>query len=340
MLPALNNLNTIGNRTSTSQPTSATSTTNNTLFKNGIGPVINPQGLKTAAAMRSYLDSQNNGVLGESVNKEAQAAAAQRAADTAKFATQKSNIYGTANDAADNVGGQLRGSILDYVTSLKQGQRGIDESAVQNELAKKQGVQGVLGMVGRGIRSGGVLLSNKNAADSSAAGAIANAYGQIGRGELSNVGSQYEQGNRQINLDQQTLEEQRASGARKIGESKEQSVNNIVLDARDKFAQLDAAMADASLPERIAIEQEKEAVRGQVLARLQQYDQLLQSESAGVRATTADERMAEASRLAGAGQAASDAFQFNTEAPIEQQNTGPYASDLPLFSLPRAKRVA
>ena len=145
--------------------------------------------------------------------------------------------------------------------SLKEGQRGIDSKAVQTELAKKQGTTGVLGMVGRGIKSGGVMLGNKNAASSSGAEAIARAYGDIGRRELSNVGNQYAQGMDQVQQAQVGLDEQRATGVRKYGENKAMVVNNIVSEARNKLAALDGQIAGASLPNRINIEAEKEAIK-------------------------------------------------------------------------------
>lgn len=250
------------------------------------------------------------------------------------FNKQKGNIYGTARDAAANTGIGLRGSILDFLDSMRTGQQAIDSKASRNELAKMQGVQGVNAMVGRGIKSGGVQLANRNAGDSSAAQALATAYGDIGRQQLGDVGNQYEMGNEDIKLQQQTLDTQRASGARKIGDSKAQAINNIVAEARDKFAALDADAAGKSLPQRIAIDQEKEAVRREVLGMLQQYDQQLQSGLEGIKATDADTRRAEAQRLRAAGTSlGKDAFDFTTETPIELQGTGPFASELPLFSL-------
>lgn len=254
------------------------------------------------------------------------------------FHRQKDSVYSTAHDAANNFGLGYRDSILDFISGLRTGQQGIDSKAARNELAKMQGTQGVLGMVGRGVKSSGVMLANKNAGNSSAAGALAGAYGDIGRRELGNVGNQYEMGNEDVRLAQGQLDQQRESGARKLSTSKTQTINQIVSEARDKFAALDAAMADKSLPERIAIDQEKETVRQQVLADLQAYDQQLQEGLGGIHASSADDRRAEASRLSSAGtDLGKDAFSYTTETPAELQGTGPVASELPLFSLQRKK---
>src|SRR5205085_1525532 len=102
------------------------------------------------------------------------------------FDTQKSNILNTAGEAIGQSSANTRSSVLDFLDSYRSGQNKINTAASRNELAKMQGVSSVNGMVGRGIRSGGVTLANKNASDSSASGAIARAYGDIGGRELRN----------------------------------------------------------------------------------------------------------------------------------------------------------
>lgn len=257
------------------------------------------------------------------------------------YNTQKQGIYGSSMDAARDGGAGLRGGILDFFESAKSTQRGIDSKAARNILAKNQGVNGVLGMVGRGIKSGGVMLANKNAGDSSAAGALAGAYGDMGRRQLANVGNQYEMGNEEINLAQTDLDTQKASFVnRKYGEGKEKVVNGIVNSARQRLAELDAAMTESDLPGRIAIDQEKEAIRQQVLGELQQYDQLLSQQNASVNPTSMDQRREYAQQLGSRGtDLGADSFQYSTETPAQFQNTGPYASSLPIFTTNK-RRIA
>lgn len=255
------------------------------------------------------------------------------------FDTQKQNIFGTAGDAANVGAQQLRNNILDFLDSYRLGQQNVNESNINNELAKRQGTSSILDMIGRGIRSGGTILANKNASDSSAAGEIARAYGQIGQGQLRNVGNQYEQGKTQISQDQAQLGVQANKFARDYELSKQTNVNNIVTQARDALAALDAQMAQANLPDRIAIEQEKNRIKTDALTKLSQYDQELATGRAGVTAMDPTEARRQAAERQTAGyDLGANAFNFDTTVPAQFQNTGPYASDLPVFSPQKDKR--
>lgn len=255
------------------------------------------------------------------------------------FNTQKSNIYGTSRESAENAALGRQSSILDFIQNLKTGQRNINERGVQNELGKRQGTRSILDMVGRGIRSGGVMLGGRNAGDSSAMGQVARAYGEYGGRQQADVNNQYELENRNIGIQQADFETQRATGLRKFDEGKVQTVNNIVLDARGKLAQLDAAMAEASMPERIAIEQEKEAIKAEALQILSRYDQQLAQGAQGVQPMSTQGRQAEAFSLANAGGVPTNPFDFSTQTPAQFQGTGQFGASLPIFTLPRRREV-
>lgn len=256
------------------------------------------------------------------------------------FNKQKSNIYGSATDSANGINAEFGNSIDAFLSSNRTAQAVIDKNAAKNYLAKQQGVAGIMGSVGRGIRSSGVMLANKNAGNSSAAGAIAAAIGNQGQRQMADVGNQFALGQDDIKTAQTNFAEQQRLGANQIRTTKQSKINELVLSARDKFAQLDAAMANASLPGRIAIDQEREKVRQQVVGQLQGLDTQLNTGIASIQAQSEDQRMEEASRLGKEGRdLGADAFQYSTEIPLEQQNTGPFASELPLFSLNRGKRT-
>lgn len=253
------------------------------------------------------------------------------------FNNQRQNIFGTAGEAATAEGQKLNRGILDFIDQLTSGQKTLNTQAVNNELALRQGREGVMGMVGRGIQSGGVLLANKNASDSSAAGAIARAYGSIGRGQLSNIGNQYELQNRNIQDLQDTFNLKKTRGIEDYQGQKTDAINNIVLQTRTALANLDADMANKSIPDRINIEQEKEKVRQDALGRLAYLDQTLAGAST-VAPTSLEQRRSEATRLAGLGQAPADSFNYTDQAPAQFQNGG-LPSELPLFTFPRSRRA-
>lgn len=253
------------------------------------------------------------------------------------FNNQKSNIYGSSLDAANALSSGYTNSIQDTIHSLMLGQQGIDQKATQNEASKIQGGRDITDMVGRGIRSGGVRLSQGNAGSSSAAQAIANAYGQLGQREMSKVGNQYAQNQGDINLAQTEQNYQLGRAPEKFEADIQSNVSNIVSQARDKFAALDSAMSSASLPDRIAIEQEKENVRQQVLGVLGQFGGQLRQGLSGIKAAGADDIRAKASQQLAAGKADPNLFSYNTQAPAELQNTGPFASELPIFTYNKSK---
>lgn len=247
------------------------------------------------------------------------------------FGNQKQNIFSSANDAAKTSGINMRNSILDLIEAARTAQTSVDNRGINNELARQRGTSDIYGMVNRGITSGGVTLNNRNAADSSAAGAIARAYGNIGQRELSDVNNQYELENKDLALAQENVDMQERAGLRRIESDREMAVNNIVSDANNQLAALDTAMANASLPERIAIDAEKNKIRSQVLDVLSRYDSQL-GEVNQISPMERQARIAEATRRNQLGQANPTQFDYMTEAPAQFQNTGPYASTLPIFT--------
>lgn len=252
----------------------------------------------------------------------------------ASFNTQKQGIFDTANEAAASSGRQMNSSILDFIDSYRSGQNKINEAGIAADQAKMQGAKDINGMVGRGIRSGGVMLAGKNATNSSAAEGIARAYGDIGTRQMNKVGGQYADANRQIAGQQNELAQNAAQFNRHYQEQKVNTVEGIVSSARNSLAALDAQIANASLPDRIAIEQEKERVRNDAMNKLNQYDQVLAQGQSSVQGITPEQRAAQASqRMTEGVQLGDSAFQYDTQAPAQFQGTGPYASNLPLFTL-------
>lgn len=272
---------------------------------------------------------------GSTYDAEAAARAAEQARLQAGFDKQKSNIFGTAREAAGIGGNKLGGSIRGFLNDLRTNQQGVDNSYIQSALAKKQGYNSILDMVGRGIKSGGVMLANRNAGDSSGAQAIAEAYGDIGRREMSGVNNEFSQKERENQQAEEALMRQRQAGIADIRDEKSNIINNIAMDARGKLAELDAAMVDADLPTRIAIDQERNKIKAEVTKLLAKYDAQLSQGAAGIKGMTPEQRRAEAYRLANEGVAAEDSFNFSDT--VQSNFSGGQAepNGLPLYTLPR-----
>lgn len=254
------------------------------------------------------------------------------------YNSTKDATYGSINNAEGSTVGDYGQGILDLVNQLKAGQTGIDRKAQQLELAKIQGTNSVTADVGRGIRSGGVTLSNRNAGTSSATEALARAYGDIGRRELSKVGNQYAQGEASVANDQIDLALQGEQGVQKLHYGKDKAVSTLVDSATTQLSSLDALAARSNLPQRIQIAQEQERIRQDLMSKLNPLDARLGEQVGGVHAADKMANIATAQGLATAGVAPENSFQFNTTGPAEFQNTGPTASNLPLFLSPNTKK--
>lgn len=247
----------------------------------------------------------------------------------------------TANDAISNYGNKYNTSILDFLDQAKLGQKNLDTQAAKNELAKIQGVNGILTMVGRGIQSGGVQLANRNAGDSSGAQAIANAYGLLGNQQMANIGNQYALGQQDVQNAQDAFNIQQQMGMRDLQSGKNDAINGIVTNARNSLAAIEAQYDSANLPKRIQLDQQAQDVRNRAVAALQGYDTQLTNGMAGIKAADATTTRANAAQMATAGyNLGNDAFNYTTQAPIQFQNTGPSTSTLPLYSNQYAKKTA
>jgi hypothetical protein len=254
---------------------------------------------------------------------------------------------GTALDNANTgisrygaAGGDLDTGIQDLTDAWGSGQKAIDTKSTNNELSRMQGHQGILDMVGNGIQSGGVMLANKNAGDSSGSEALARAYGILGRQQESKVGNQYEQGANSIAAEQGQFDTQRAGQLRDFNTKKTDTINNIIDTAKNTLGVLNASLAGANIADRIDIQNEIQTVKDNAAKMLQTYDAKLQSGYDGVHAQGGDVNRQKANELNIAGTAAPNTFDYTTQAPTVQQGTGPSASPLPLFTLPKNKQTA
>lgn len=252
----------------------------------------------------------------------------------------KDSTMASINDAIGTGGNKYNSSILDYLDARKQQQNTIDSSSVQNELAREQGQQGILDMVGNGIKSSGTILANKNSGASSAGDAIAHAYGTLGRQQATSVGNQFAQGQDKIATEQNNLILGDETQKRHSQEDKTSTINEIVNSARSQLSALNQAAMYASLPDRVDIESKIAEIKQQALDALTQYDSVLSSGISGQSPMGADAVRAKANSLLTAGTAPASAFDYTTEFPAQFANTGQFASSLPIFIAPKKQQTA
>ena len=309
------------------------------------GAISGFQNTATAPTSTSptYQDTGGGGLTQEQVYAQQQAAAQAAAEAKARAIAQENfnngrNQYNTSiGDAINNTGQTFQRGIQDWTNTFNKSQQGLDTKAINANMAKTQGFNSILDMVGQGIRSGGVMLANKNAGSSSAAQAIANAYGKMGQQQNAGINNQFGQEMNQIGMDQSDLNSQKALQLSRWGEDKASIVNSIVSQAEQAITALNNMAANASITDRMDIEAEKNRVRQEAQAKLQSYD----SELSNIKNAQSDEqRRSEASRLATLGTAPTQQFDYSTQMPTQWQGTGPFASELPIFTYGRNKRTA
>lgn len=257
---------------------------------------------------------------------------------TADFNASQNSVNNSINDAVGSGASGYNSSILDYLAGRQQQQNTINSSSVQNELAREQGQQGIMDMVGNGIKSGGVVLANSNAGSSSAGEALARAYGTIGRQQSSSVGNQFAQGQSKIAADQNNLTLADATQARHTQEDKTNTINSIVSSARTQLASLNSAAQYASLPQRVDIENKIATIKQQAMDALSQYDSVLSGGIASQGPQSAEDVRASANKLLTAGTGPTNAFDYTTDVPTNLQGTGQFASSLPIFISPSARK--
>jgi len=227
----------------------------------------------------------------------------------------KRNAISSADASRDAAFRGGRSSILDYIDDLKLSQQGIDQKRANAQFSQYEGKGDITEMVGRGIRSGGVMLANKNAGSSGAAGQIARAYGELGNREVKDVNNQFELENQGIDLEQQGLATAGEKQKRKIDEFKIGQSEEIATTARNSLAALEAQRVGASLPEQFQIDQEVQAIKDATMAKLGELDTLLATERGKINPIGRQQVMAKANKMRTAGTGGPQMFNFNTNAP-------------------------
>jgi hypothetical protein len=252
------------------------------------------------------------------------------------FNNQKSSILDSVGSAIGTAGNRFQSGIDQFLNKYKTSQRGINEGGINASLDKQRSGQNILDMVGRNIRSGNVMLANKNAADSSAAGALSRAYGDSGRRQMAGVGNQYETKQREIGLQQQDLLDQANLYKSEFGREKEDAVAGIVDSARQQLNALNEAMIGASLPDRIEIQNEIDSIRQNALTKLNAYDKKISSGLGKFKGISRDEQNRLAAERSVAGyQAGDNMFDYENIDTGQFEDSGALPSDFPLYTFNR-----
>jgi len=236
--------------------------------------------------------------------------------------TGKNNVYNTGIAGGEAGYTTGRGSILDFIDSARRTQTGIDTGRANVAYSQKTGADAIEGMVGRGIQSGGVMLANKNAASSGAAGQIARAYGELGNREMAGLSGQAALENQDLTMQQNDLTNSFGTQKRKIDEFKAKTINDIATTAEADLTALETQRLKSDLPTQFAIDAEIARIKEGVTAKLGELDSLLSTEQSKINPMTGAQVAAKGYQMAESGQGGPQMFNFNTNAAPMSFSTG------------------
>lgn len=303
-------------------------------------PVTEVQGANTSAG-EVYYDSQSGQMVGNNLPTGPSAQELQRQAqmNAARNSLMQGgqNVRSSADEQLGLASRNQSSSILDFFGDVSKTQQGLDQRRANAEYSRNQGRQDIMGMVGRGIRSGNVMLGNKGASSSSAKGQIARAYGDIGNREARNIENQYGLEGQDIDMQQQNLGTDINTYARKLEEFKVNTADSIASDVRNQLAVLNQQAQNADLGTLFQIEQEKQAIKDAAMAKFAELDTLLSTERAKIQPAGRQQSQAKANEMAQLGQGA-QMFNFNSTAPATLQGGTNPQSGLPLYSFVQQRR--
>lgn len=222
-------------------------------------------------------------------------------------------------------------SIDELVNQGRSGQSAIDTSRINNYANQQLGQRQVNNMVGSGIQSGGVLLANRNAGDSSATEAIAKAYGILGNREMMNINNQFEAGQRDINQAQVDFDAQQALALNRLKIESADEADRIVTQARDDISALRAEQQKVDFPTQVDIEAEIAAIQGRTVAALKVLDNRLATEMGGIKGMDNNTAQSKAMSNINAGNVPQNQFSYNTTPEVKMPGAS-LPSTLPIYT--------
>ena len=241
-----------------------------------------------------------------------------------------SNIQQGGADAFGTAKSSLQQNAQGIFSGLRSGQESIDRGRQTNELNRMNATQDLLGYIRSGMRQGASRLASMNATDSSGTDALTRAYQQVGSQKARGINNQAALQGNTLDLQQSDLNRSRDETLTGFRQTRDNVVNQIGQDLRAKLAALDQQAVGLSLPDRIAVDQEKQRIIDAGMGQLQEVDQWLQGQIGTINPQNNEQIQTEARRLQGLGSSAPNPFMTG---PLQQQQVmGPSLDQLPLFT--------
>ncbi|MHA2065855.1 MAG: hypothetical protein ACXABY_15900, partial [Candidatus Thorarchaeota archaeon] len=213
--------------------------------------------------------------------------AAAEAAERARLTEEFNRAHGIIGETAGtNLASEVAGRGLDInemINARRAEQLGLFNSRVNTEAGRIGGVRDITRNVGQGIRSVGNLLNSRNAGDSSASGAAARAFGQLGNRQIGDVNNQAALAGGEFDIQQGNINTRREDEDARFQQQNQQFAQDVFDSTRQQLGELQALMQQADLPTRIAIEQEAQALKQNALTALGQLDAQLAQRGSEIR---------------------------------------------------------
>lgn len=268
------------------------------------------------------------------------------AAILAQFDASKNQIEGDAGTSGMNAANSYNTGARTLFNTIQTGQTKINQERENAALNRMKSVNDLILQIRQGLQSGSVRLGNSNALDSSAAGAIAKAYGDYGGVQRGNIMSDEMLANRQADTEQGDLSKNKDETLRQLQTARDAALTSISTDVANKLQALDAQGQGAGIVGRMNIDAEKQKVVDAAHAQLQGVDDWIASTFPGITSESLDAANATANDLFQKGQVGTggnplaDAPTVANNVGQGQDNLGAAISQLPLFLRPKTNQNA
>ena len=240
------------------------------------------------------------------------------------------NVTQGGADAFNGAANNLQGSANNILSGFRNNQQNIDQNRQTNELSRMNATQDLLGYIRSGLKQGGSQLANMNATDSSATDALARAYSQEGAQKQRGINNQAAVAEHGLDVQQGQLNQGLQDQLQQFHLTRDNLVNQVGSDVRNKLAYLQQQAIGLSLPDQVNVEQQKQAIIDAGMGQLQNIDNWLQGQVQTIQPQDATQVIQGAHQLQQAGNTIANSF--NPSAIQQQLVQGPQVDQLPLFS--------